>query len=680
VAVSDTRITGRAAQAATGIVVSTVFAWLAVRNVRLDQVTTALSHTRWRWLVPATALLLLAVAFRAVRWSVMFPARRRPAPGACFWAINIGYLANALLPFRAGELIRVMALSKDTGTPTGQGLVTILLERLFDLFTIALLTLAVAPMIPASWARTWLVALSLLTVAASVACVGLARSAALQRLASRLVAKVPPLERRRQTLRTAAAALEPLRSARAAGAVLAWSFAAWAALLASTLMVERAVVHGLAWPSGAMALVATTYAQAIPSSAASIGVFEAAARQALSTFGVASAAALAFALAYHAVSVLPLLPLGVAGVGRMGIRSLLASPPAPAMTVTEPSLEVSVVIPCLDERQTIAAAVAAAWSGITLAGADGEVVVVDNGSTDGSAQLAAEAGARVVHESRRGYGSAYLAGLHAARGRYILMGDGDGTYDFTALPAFLQRCRGGADLVMGSRLRGTILPGAMPWHHRWIGNPVLTGLLNVLFRTGVSDAHCGLRMVARSALPRLDLRTPGMEFASEMVINAKRAGLRIEETPITYEARPSGSHSKLHSVRDGLRHVRYILAWASGTALAAPVAVLAALGIVLVLLPGASVRDVAAGAVLLTAAALALQATVSLLVWRLIAIRGDRSGWMRRAIDRRMVLAAAAVTVALAVAGTSAYAPRAEQHSHHVSVRSHHTDTGTSRS
>jgi hypothetical protein len=233
---------------------------------------------------------------------------------------------------------------------------------------------------------------------------------------------------------------------------------------------------------------------------------------------------------------------------------------------------------------------------------------------------------------------------------------------------------------MGSRLRGTILPGAMPWHHRWIGNPVLTGLLNVLFRTGVSDAHCGLRMVTRSALPRLDLRTPGMEFASEMVINAKRAGLRIEETPITYGARPSGSHSKLHSVRDGLRHVRYILAWASGTALAVPVAVLAALGIVLVLLPGASVRDVAAGAVLLTAAALALQATVSLLVWRLIAIRGDRSGWLRPAIDRRLVLAAAAVTVALAVAGTSAYGPRAEQHSHHVSVRAHHTDTGTSLS
>jgi uncharacterized membrane protein YbhN (UPF0104 family) len=142
VAVSGTRITGRAAQAATGIVVSTVFAWLAVRHVRLDQVTTALAHAHWRWLVPATALLLLSVAFRAVRWSVMFPARRRPAPGPA-WAINIGYLANALLPFRAGA-DPVMALSKDTGTPTGQGLVTILLERLFDLFTVAVLTLAIA--------------------------------------------------------------------------------------------------------------------------------------------------------------------------------------------------------------------------------------------------------------------------------------------------------------------------------------------------------------------------------------------------------------------------------------------------------------------------------------------------------------------------------------------------------
>ena len=242
--------------------------------------------------------------------------------------------------------------------------------------------------------------------------------------------------------------------------MLAWSFAAWLVLLASTLMVERAVVHGLAWPSGALALVATTYAQAIPSSAASIGVFEAAARQALSTFGVASAAALAFALIYHAVSILPLLPLGVAGVGRLGVRL-----PAGLASCGRHDRAGAVArgiggdpLPrrAADDRGRRRGGVARP---IALAGADGEVVVVDNGSTDGSAQLAAEAGARVIHESRRGYGSAYLAGLHAARGRYILMGDGDGTYDFTALPAFLRRCRGGADLVMGSRLRARSCPG-----------------------------------------------------------------------------------------------------------------------------------------------------------------------------------------------------------------------------
>ena len=286
------RFGGRAAQAAVGIAVSTVFAWLAVRNVQLDQVTAAMAHARWRWLVPATALLLLSVALRAVRWSVMFPRDGRPGPGPCFWAMNVGYLANALLPFRAGELIRVLVLSRETDMPAGQGFVTIVLERLFDLFTIALLMLAVAPMLPAGWTRSSLVVLSIAMVAAFLGCVALARSASLQRLAGRLIARVPAMERRRATLRTAAAALEPLRSTRSGAIVLAWSLLSWLVLMASTVLVERAVVHGLPWSSGALALVATTYAQAIPSSAASIGVFEAAARQALSTFGVASAVAL----------------------------------------------------------------------------------------------------------------------------------------------------------------------------------------------------------------------------------------------------------------------------------------------------------------------------------------------------------------------------------------------------
>src|SRR5437588_1078774 len=198
---------------------------------------------------------------------------------------------------------------------------------------------------------------------------------------------------------------------------------------------------------------------------------------------------------------------------------------------TEPRLhhplEISVVIPCLNEEHTIQACVEQAWAAIKSTGRSGEVIVVDNGSTDRSAELAAAAGARIVHEARPGYGQAYLAGLHEARGEAILMGDGDGTYDFGELPRFLALFDDGADLVLGSRLRGTILPGAMPWHHRWIGTPVLTGLVNALFRTRISDAHSGLRMVRRSALAALDLQATGMEFASEMIVRAKLAGPRI---------------------------------------------------------------------------------------------------------------------------------------------------------
>ena len=161
------------------------------------------------------------------------------------------------------------------------------------------------------------------------------------------------------------------------------------------------------------------------------------------------------------------------------------------------------------------------------------------------------------------------------------MGDGDGTYDFGELPRFLAAGRG-ADMVIGSRLLGRIMPGAMPWSHRWIGNPVLTGMLNMLFGTRVSDAHCGLRMVRRDAADRIGLRTTGMEFASEMIIQAARARLVIAETPITYGARPEGSHSKLRSVPDGLRHVRFMLACSSGALIWAPAAVSVAAGAALI--------------------------------------------------------------------------------------------------
>ena len=184
------------------------------------------------------------------------------------------------------------------------------------------------------------------------------------------------------------------------------------------------------------------------------------------------------------------------------------------------------------------------------------MVVADNASEDRSAELAAGAGARVVHEPRRGYGSAYLAGFAAARGRYIIMGDADLTYDFEEIPRFVEKLEDGAELVMGDRM-DNIHPGAMPWLHRYVGNPVLTGVLNVFFRTGVSDAHCGMRGVRRDVLPRLDLRTTGMEFASEMVIRASKENLDIREFPIEYH--PRGGESKLSSFKDGWRHLRFLL-------------------------------------------------------------------------------------------------------------------------
>src|SRR3954470_9566305 len=178
-------------------------------------------------------------------------------------------------------------------------------------------------------------------------------------------------------------------------------------------------------------------------------------------------------------------------------------------------LKVSVVIPCLNEQENIVECVTRARRALEENGIPGEVVVADNASEDDSARLAAEAGARVVPEPRRGYGSAYLAGFNAARGEYIVMADADLTYDFGDIPRFVAELEDGGELVMGDRM-DNIQPGAMPWLHRYVGNPVLSGVLNLFFRTGIRDAHCGMRAVRRDVLPRLDLRTTGMEFASEM--------------------------------------------------------------------------------------------------------------------------------------------------------------------
>lgn len=218
----------------------------------------------------------------------------------------------------------------------------------------------------------------------------------------------------------------------------------------------------------------------------------------------------------------------------------------------------SVVLPCLNEEETVGAVVDEAFAGLAAAGLTGEVIVVDNGSTDLSAELASARGARVVREERRGYGSAYLSGLAAARGELIVLADADGTYPLADLEPLLNPLRDGADIVLGSRFNDSMERGAMPLLNRWIGNPILTGTLNVLFRANVSDAHCGLRAVRREALSSLDLQTTGMEFASEMVVKAAKRGLRIEQVPITYRVR--GGVSKLSPVRDAWRHVRFMLA------------------------------------------------------------------------------------------------------------------------
>ena len=220
-------------------------------------------------------------------------------------------------------------------------------------------------------------------------------------------------------------------------------------------------------------------------------------------------------------------------------------------------MDVSVVIPCLNEEEGIVGVIAAAKAALEAAGLAGEIVVVDNASEDRSAELARAAGARVVSESRRGYGSAYLAGLEAARGDYIVMTDADGTYPIELLGAFVDRLRNGADMVIGNRFGGTIHAGAMPWPNRYIGNPILSGMLNLFFRSGVSDAHCGLRAVRRDAVARLGLSATGMEFASEMVIKAGKRRLRVEEIPIDY--RPRIGESKLSRVGDAWRHVRFML-------------------------------------------------------------------------------------------------------------------------
>lgn len=222
-------------------------------------------------------------------------------------------------------------------------------------------------------------------------------------------------------------------------------------------------------------------------------------------------------------------------------------------------LELTILMPCLDEAETIAACVAKARGFLERSKIAGEVLVADNGSTDGSQALAIAAGARMAPVAARGYGAALLGGIEAARGRYVIMGDADGSYDFACLDGFVERLRAGVDLVMGNRFRGGIAEGAMPPLHRYFGNPVLSWVGRVLFRSRIGDFHCGLRGFRRDAIRKLGLVSPGMEFASEMIVKCEIAHLRIAEVPTTL--RPDGRSRRPHlrTWRDGWRHLRFLL-------------------------------------------------------------------------------------------------------------------------
>ena len=249
-------------------------------------------------------------------------------------------------------------------------------------------------------------------------------------------------------------------------------------------------------------------------------------------------------------------------------------------------VDVSIVMPCLNEVATLPACIAEAQEALsTLSerhGLTGEVVIADNGSTDGSWTEAQRLGARVVMVMHKGYGNALIGGITAAHGRFIVMADADCSYDFREAVPLVEKLMAGNDLCMGSRLKGTIQPGAMPWKNRYIGNPALTGVLNLLFRSGLSDAHCGLRAFTRAAFERMRLSSSGMEFASEMVIKATLLGLARDEVPVTLRPDKRGRAPHLRPWRDGWRHLRYLFMLSPAWLFFVPSAAFGLLGLLIV--------------------------------------------------------------------------------------------------
>ncbi|MBI4920804.1 MAG: glycosyltransferase family 2 protein [Devosia nanyangense] len=236
-------------------------------------------------------------------------------------------------------------------------------------------------------------------------------------------------------------------------------------------------------------------------------------------------------------------------------------------------------MPCLNEAETLATCIGKARGFLERTGISGEVLIADNGSTDGSRQIAESAGARIVAVATRGYGAALAAGIEAAQGRFVVMGDADDSYDFAKLDAFVAALRAGNQLVMGNRFTGGIAPGAMPWHHKYLGNPVLSFLGKLFFRTRASDFHCGLRGFDRAAILGLNLRTSGMEFASEMLVKATLSGLSVVEVPTTLGRDGRSRPPHLRSFRDGWRHLRFLLLFSPRWLFLYPGLLLLALGL-----------------------------------------------------------------------------------------------------
>lgn len=277
-----------------------------------------------------------------------------------------------------------------------------------------------------------------------------------------------------------------------------------------------------------------------------------------------------------------------------------------------PAVELSVVMPCLNEAETLATCIEKAQAAFLECGCTGEVIVADNGSEDGSPAIAEARGARVIQVAERGYGNALMAGIAAARGRFVLMGDADDSYDFREIPRFVEKLREGCDLVQGCRLPGgggRVMPGAMPFLHRWLGNPLLSGLARIMFKLPIRDIYCGMRGFTRSHFDELEQRCTGMEFATEMIIRSSMKGARIAEVPITLHPDGRKSHGPhLRTFRDGWRTLRFFLLYSPRWVFLLPGLGLLALGVLgyALALPGVRLLGAQLGAHTLLVASLAL--------------------------------------------------------------------------